>query len=67
MDDKDTGTAITVIDEKGVELGDCKAPDQNGKLFAYVLKGKGDCEANTGRFKEYCINYSLCDPKSCCF
>ena len=53
----------TIIDEKGVELGACKNPDTHqGKAFTYVSKANNACcEAETGRFKNLCINY-ICIP-----
>ena len=60
---------FTVTDEKGNELGDCKNPDViKRKLFTYVnqptdrqsCKYKACCEANTARYPNKCINYSLC-------
>ena len=58
---------ITVIDEKGNELGSCMSPDRDGKIFTYVEKGANEacCEAFTGRFINYCINYSLCQQGTC--
>ena len=49
---------VTVIDEKGQELGACKSPDVQGKVFTYIKKENGECcESSTGRYKNYCINY----------
>ena len=58
-----TRSDVTVVDEKGIELGACKNPDNNtGKKFTYVSKANDACcEARTGRFKTLCINYSLCN------
>ena len=58
-----TMSDVTLINEKGVELGACKNPDTNtGKKFTYVSKANDACcEARTGRFKTLCINYSLCN------
>ena len=58
-----TMSDVTVIDEKGIELGACKNPDTNtGKKFTYVSKANAACcEAQTGRFNTLCINYSLCE------
>ena len=57
-----TMSDVTVIDEKGIELGACKNPDNNtGKKFTYVSKANAACcKAETGRFKTLCIHYSLC-------
>ena len=57
-----TMSDVTLINEKGVELGACKNPDTNtGKKFTYVSNADAACcEAETGRFKTLCINYSLC-------
>ena len=58
-----TMSDVTVINEKGIELGACKNPDSHkGKKFTYVSNANSACcEARTGRFKTLCINYSLCN------
>ena len=63
---------FTVTDEKGNQLGACNSNDYNkGQLFTYVkepadkqsCKHKVCCEANTARWRNLCINYSLCSGK----
>ena len=59
------GSDKTVTNENGIVLGACYNEDSNkGKKFTYVdtTDANGDpcCEARTGRFRNTCINYSIC-------
>ena len=46
----------------GTYIGNCQIPDTSEKYFCYVQKGNNGrcCEANSDKFTNFCINYSLC-------
>ena len=46
----------------GTYIGNCQIPDTSENYFCYVQKGSDGrcCEANSDKFTNFCINYSLC-------
>merc|ERR1711971_306505 len=44
----------------GLKIGECNQKDGNKGFFCYVDAGGSCCEAESSRYTNYCLNYSIC-------
>merc|ERR1739848_532527 len=55
------GHLSPVADPTYTFIGQCQVPHPNGKgLFCYVDVGSGCCEDVSTKYRNHCVNYSIC-------